>query len=341
MEVQNKKEIYSLVYGLVFVGIFAFISIFLADFETLKNFAISPLIIGIILGIIYANTLKKRFNYFQKGINFSTKYILRLGIILYGFRLTLQDLEAVGVNGILIAFCIVTFTFIFGFFIGVKVLKMDKELAILCSAGSSICGAAAVMATQNVLKNESYKSAVAVSFVVIFGTIGMFLYPFLYELAIFGFNDNQMGIYLGAVLHEVAHVVGASSALDEVVSNDAIIEKMIRVIFLVPFLILLFVYLIKTGFHQNKKGKSKVVIPWFALAFILAIVFNSFGFLSQNTIANMNFIDTFALTMAMSALGMETSYDKFKNAGIKPFYLSLILFIWLAIFGFILVKLLF
>ena len=108
---------------------------------------------------------------------------------------------------------------------------MDKELAILCSAGSSICGAAAVMATQSVLKNEAYKSAVAVSFVVIFGTIGMFLYPFLDKLGVFLFTSSQMGIYIGATLHEVAHVVGASNALGEIVSTNAIIEKMIRVIF--------------------------------------------------------------------------------------------------------------
>ena len=217
---------------------------------------------------------------------------------------------------------------------------MDKELAILCSAGSSICGAAAVMATQSVLKNEAYKSAVAVSFVVIFGTIGMFLYPFLDKLGVFLFTSSQMGIYIGATLHEVAHVVGASNALGEIVSTNAIIEKMIRVIFLVPFLILLSLWLIKTNFH-TKKEKSKIVIPWFAIFFIIVVGFNSLGILEKSTIESINFFDTFALTMAMSALGMETSIDKFKNSGIKPFYLSFILFIWLMIVGYFLVKLFF
>lgn len=217
---------------------------------------------------------------------------------------------------------------------------MDKELAILCSAGSSICGAAAVMATQSVLKNEAYKSAVAVSFVVIFGTIGMFLYPFLDKLGVFLFTSSQMGIYIGATLHEVAHVVGASNALGEIVSTNAIIEKMIRVIFLVPFLILLSLWLIKTNFH-TKKEKSKIVIPWFAIFFIMVVGFNSLGILEKSTIESINFLDTFALTMAMSALGMETSIDKFKNSGIKPFYLSFILFIWLMIVGYFLVKLFF
>ena len=328
-------------YGVLFVAFSALIATFIADMNFFKNLVISPLIIGIVLGIFYANTLKYKFtNTWKRGIDFSTKYILRFGIILYGFRLNFQNLQEVGLIGILIAFCIVLFTFIFGYIIGTKVLKLDREITILCSAGSSICGAAAVLATQSVLKNEAYKSAIAVSFVVIFGTIAMFLYPFLYKLGIFDLNASQMGVYIGATLHEVAHVVGASISLGEDVSKDAIIIKMIRVIFLVPFLILLSFWLIKTGFHSNNE-KVKVVIPWFAVIFILVVGFNSFGFLAQSTITNINFLDTFALTMAMSALGMETSFDKFKNVGMKPFYLSFILFIWLIVVGYFLAKFLF
>lgn len=337
----DNKNIINTFLGVLFIGVFALISTLIAETEFFKKLGISSLIIGIVLGIIYANTLKYRFpNIWQNGINFSTKYILRLGIILYGFRLTFQNLQEVGFSGILIAFCIVFFTFIFGYFIGTKILKMDKELAILCSAGSSICGAAAVMATQSVLKNEAYKSSVAVSFVVIFGTIGMFLYPLLDKLEFFSFTNPQMGVYIGATLHEVAHVVVSGNALGEVVSANAIIEKMIRVIFLVPFLIVLSFWLIKTNFH-TKKEKSKIVIPWFAIFFIIVIGFNSLELLEENTIQNINFLDTFALTMAMSALGMETSYDKFRNTGIKPFYLSFILFVWLIVIGYILVEFLF
>lgn len=334
----NNLNIKNTFYGVLFVGVFALIATIVADVDFFRNLAISPLIIGIVLGIFYANTLRDKFPAsWQSGIIFSTKYILRFGIILYGFRLTFQNLQEVGFSGAFIAFCIVAFTFIFGYIIGTKVLKLDKEITILCSAGSSICGAAAVLATQSVLKNEAYKSAIAVSFVVIFGAIAMFLYPFLYKLCFFDLNASQMGVYIGATLHEVAHVVGASTALGEDVSKDAIIVKMIRVIFLVPFLILLSLWLIKTGFH-SKNEKTKVVIPWFAVMFIVVVGFNSFGFLSENMIKSINFIDTFALTMAMTALGMETSFDKFKNVGMKPFYLSLILFIWLMIVGYFLVK---
>ena len=105
-------------------------------------------------------------------------------------------------------------------------------------------------------------------------------------------------------------------------------------------MILLSLWLIKTNFH-TKKEKSKIVIPWFAIFFIMVVGFNSLGILEKSTIESINFLDTFALTMAMSALGIETSFDKFKNVGMKPFYLSFILFIWLIVVGYFLAKFLF
>lgn len=333
----DTKSVLQTFYGVFFVAIFAFFATLISNLEFFAKLGISPLIIGIILGMIYANSFKKRFSHlFQSGIVFSSKYILRLAIIFYGFRLTFQDLLEVGSSALLIAFLILSLTFVFGYIIGVKILKMDKELAILCSAGSSICGAAAVMATQSVVRNESYKSAVAISFVVIFGTLGMFLLPSLYKLEVLNLSNNEIGIYLGAVLHEVAHVVGASGALGEDIASDAIIVKMIRVIYLVPFLLLLSLFLIKSS--DTKQEKAKIMIPWFAIFFILVIAFNSFGLVQEKEIEMINFLDTFALTMAMSALGMDTSIDKFKAVGIKPFYLSFMLFVFLIVLGYILVR---
>ena len=126
----NNKQIINTFYGVILVSFFALIATIISEVGFFKKLGISPLIIGIVLGIFYANSLKSKFSkIFQDGIIFSTKNILRLGIILYGFRLTFQNLQEVGLNGILVAFCIVFFTFIFGYIIGTKFLKMDKELA--------------------------------------------------------------------------------------------------------------------------------------------------------------------------------------------------------------------
>ena len=327
--------------GILFVFIFALVATLLSELSFFKDLAISPLIIGILLGMIYANSVKKYFsNNLEIGIVFCTKTVLRVGIVLYGFRLTFQNLQDVGIQGILIAFLIVFTTFIFGYILGTKVLKLDKEITILTSAGSAICGAAAVLATESVLKSPAYKSAIAVSSVVVFGTIAMFLYPFLYKLGVLGFDEQNMGIYIGATLHEVAHVVGSAEALGPNVAQNAIIVKMIRVMMLAPFLLILSFWLLKSTVSANK-NKTKIVIPWFAVMFIFVVAFNSFDFLPTQIVVSINYLDNFALTMAMSALGMQTSFDKFKNVSLKPVYLSSVLFLWLIFVGYFLVNFLF
>jgi uncharacterized integral membrane protein (TIGR00698 family) len=334
----NKYKTKGTISGIIFVALLSLLATSFSELTIFKNLGISPLIIGIVLGMIYANTLKSKFpKSWSSGIIFSTKTILRLGIVLYGFRLTLQNLQDVGLQGFIVAVLVVSLTFVLGYFIGVKVLKLDKELTILISAGSSICGAAAVLATESVLKSPAYKSAIAVSSVVIFGTLAMFLYPFIYKVGLVPLDVTNMGIYIGGTLHEVAHVVGAGNALGNVASENAVIVKMIRVMLLAPFLIILSIYIMKSGIRKSDE-KKKITIPWFAVIFILVVGFNSFNFISEKGVALINTFDTFALTMAMSALGMETSFDKFKNVGFKPILLALVLFVWLLLGGFYIVK---
>ena len=331
--------------GIVIVLIISVFVTFLSEFSFFKDLAISTLIIGILFGMLYANSIKKYFpQSFDKGVAFCTKTLLRTGIVLYGFRLTFQNLEEVGFSGVFTAFLIVSSTFIIGYLFGTKVLKLDREITILTSAGSAICGAAAVLATESVLKSPAYKSAIAVSTVVVFGTIAMFLYPFLFKLGILNLSDSNMGIYIGATLHEVAHAVGAGEALGENASSNAVIVKMIRVMMLAPFLIILSIWLLKTAVNStidNKDKKAKIIIPWFALMFIVVVAFNSFDLLSLQIVESINYLDSFILTVAMTALGMQTSFDKFKNVGLKPIYLASVLFLWLTFAGYFIVSFLF
>ena len=221
-----------------------------------------------------------------------------------------------------------------------KLLRMDRDTALLTSIGSGICGAAAVLGAEATIRSQPYKTAVAVATVVIFGTISMFLYPALYNAGLLDLDPQQMGIYSGSTLHEVAHAVGAGNAMGEDVANSAIIVKMIRVMLLVAVLLVLSVWI---GMSNRKNGtatgeKGKIAIPWFAVLFLLVIVFNSFIHLPQVMIDSINYADTFVLTMAMAALGAETSFDKFKKAGAKPFVLAFCLDLWLIAGGWVMAK---
>ncbi|MFA7084484.1 MAG: YeiH family protein [Arcobacteraceae bacterium] len=318
--------------GLLIIGVVSLSVMLVAQTEFFEALSISPLIIAIFVGMVLVHTIKSKYiEYLHQAMSVSTKEVLRFGIILYGFRLTLQNLFEVGFLGFIYACLIVITTFFIGYFVGTKLLKMDKEITILTTIGSSIYGAAAVLATNEVIKAHTHKSAVAVSTVVIFGTFAMLLYPFLFNIDFFSLNAHHFGLFLGGTLHEVAHAVAGGNAINSEVANSAVIEKMIRVILLAPFLLIL-------TFVQFKKQigneKQKITIPWFAVLFIGIIFFNSLNFFPKDVIVVINEVDTFLLTMAMLALGLQTHISKFKSVGAKPFYLAAILFVWLFVGGY-------
>lgn len=337
MSIEKKAGVY---HGILLMALFACASFFIGQAQVLRDLSISPLIIGIIIGMIYANTLRMHLPAaWAPGIQYCSKRILRLGIILYGFRLTFQDVLAVGMAGIVVDLIIVTVTILGGVWIG-KLLKMDRDIALLTSIGSGICGAAAVLGAEATLHTKPYKTAVAVATVVIFGTIAMFVYPVAYRSGILGLTPEQMGIFSGSTLHEVAHAVGAGNAMGEEIADISIIVKMIRVMLLVPVLIILGWWAASFAGKGNdaEGGKRKVAVPWFAFGFLLVIGFNSFNLLPVGLVNWINEFDTFLLTMAMAALGAETSFDKFKKAGAKPFVLAACLFVWLMVGGWLMAR---
>ena len=327
-------------HGILLIALFSCSAFYIAEFPFIKKLSFSPLIVGIILGMLYANSLRNRLpETWVPGILFCTKQILRTGIVLYGFRLTFQDVVNVGLPAVFIDIIIVTGTLLLGILVS-KLMKMDKDVALLTSTGSAICGAAAVLGAEPVVKSQPHKTAVAVSTVVIFGTISMFLYPAMYRAGILELTPEQMGIYTGSTLHEVAHVVGAGNAMGTEISDPAVIVKMIRVMLLAPVLLIMSFCLAKFGNkgHAKTGTKSKITIPWFAVGFLLIIGFNSLDLLPHAVVEGINSFDTFLLTMAMTALGAETSIDKFKKAGARPFILASVLFIWLLLGGYLMAK---
>ena len=328
----------SMLNGVLLMALFACAAFYIGDMQLVKALSFSPLLVGIILGMLYANSLRNQLpDAWVPGIAFTGKRILRFGIILYGFKLSFQDVIAVGLPAIVVDAIVVTCTILLGVFIG-RLLKMDRSIALLTACGSAICGAAAVMGVDGAIKPKPYKTAVAVATVVIFGTLSMFVYPMLYRAGVFDLPASQMGIFAGSTIHEVAHVVGAGNAMGADVSDNAIIVKMIRVMMLVPVLLVIAFFVAKDVAGREDGEKGKITIPWFAILFLVVIGFNSLNLLPASAVEFINTLDTFLLTMAMTALGAETSIDKFKKAGAKPFLLAFILWIWLIGGGYCMAK---
>lgn len=309
-------------------------AIYLSGLTYIKNIGLSSIVLAIIIGLIIGNTLYPTIRqYSHAGVELCKGKILRLAIILFGIKLTFQDIAFIGYQGVIIDILMVVMTFFFTLIIGRKLFKLDQDSVILIGSGCSICGAAAVIATESTLKSTPEKVTMAVAVVVIFGTLGMFIYPLMYSYfsTIWSISAGQFGIYIGSTVHEVAQVVGAGDAISTPAMETAVITKMIRVLLLAPFLLALSVYLLKK--QNNSQQKHKLVIPWFAVGFLLMACINSLNILPRQLVDIIIILDNILLTMAMTALGLTSHYSAFRKAGIKPVLLGLVIFIWLIVGG--------
>ena len=327
------RSLWHFVPGLALTAALTGAALWAGSFPPIAGAGFSALTLAILFGMVVGNTVyPKIWQPCDGGVIFAKQHLLRLGIILYGFRLTFAQIADVGVSGILIDVLTLSSTFFIACFLGQKVFGLDKHTSWLIGAGSSICGAAAVLASEPVVKAEARKVTVAVATVVIFGTIAIFLYPAMYPLLAHWFTPETYGIYMGSTMHEVAQVVAAGHAVSPDAENAAVIAKMLRVMMLAPFLLFLAAR-VKQLTPAGNGEKSKITIPWFAIMFILVAVFNSFHLLPKAVVDMLVTLDTVLLAMAMAALGVTTHVSALKKAGAKPLLMALMLFVWLIVGG--------
>lgn len=318
--------------GIILVAIIAAMSILASKLDVATHMGLSALTLAIVFGIFIGNTFFPRVaNHTAIGVDYAKNKLLRVGIVLYGFRITFQQIEGIGWAGIIIDILMISCTFILAYYIGTKLLRLDKQTTMLIGAGSSICGAAAIMAAEPVIKGQAHKVSVAVATVVVFGTIAMFLYPLIYPYL--DISAEQYGMFAGSTIHEVAQVVAAGRSVSEDAANTAVIVKMIRVMVLAPFLIVLSTCIGKET-HDTSHKSNSITIPWFAVLFIVASGINSLNIIPPHIVNYLIDIDSILLAMAMAALGLRTHIGAIHQAGVKPLILAAILFLFLCVGGF-------
>ena len=302
---------------------------------------LSSLTLAILIGMVLGNTVYPNLaERLSVGVAFAKGQILRLAIMFYGFKLTLTQVSSVGLSAVMSDALVLTSTFLLTYWIGTRWLKVDKQTTLLIGSGASICGAAAVIAAEPVVKAEAHKVTIAVATVVVFGTVAMLLYPFLYHLGWLQpwLNAQQYGIYTGSTIHEVAQVVVAGNAVSPEVGDTAVVTKMIRVMMLAPFLLILSFALTKGSSDNGKKPSfinrvQQVKVPWFAFIFIAIVLLHTWVPMTASFERSMVMLDDVLLTMAMFALGLTTHLGAIKQAGVKPLILGAIMFAWLIIGG--------
>ena len=169
--------------GILLTGVIAILATELAKSAWMQANGISALTLAIVGGMIAGNTIYPHISGLSApGVTFSKQILLRAGIILFGLRLTFQDIGQVGVVGVMIDAIVLSSTFVLSCWAGTRLFGLNRRTAMLIGAGSSICGAAAVMATEPVVRGRAEEVSIAVATVVAFGTLAIFIYPALYHL---------------------------------------------------------------------------------------------------------------------------------------------------------------
>lgn len=325
------RTLRNLLPGLGLVVLLTASAVLLAQAFGLARYGLSPLTLAIVLGAVFGNALPQlAAGTCQGGLRFTQKTVLRTGVALYGFNLSLQQIAQVGATGIGIDLLVVCSTLLVGWLVGTRLLGLDRETVLLTSAGSAFCGAAAVVATVPVLPANDPKrvdqTATAVATVVLFGTLAMFLYPMVYAWT--GASRSGFGLFIGSTVHEVAQVVAIGNLLGNEAASTAVIVKMIRIMLLVPFLLI-------TSAVLRGKGKvpGAISVPWFALVFVAFAGINSLPILPDALVQGLRQLGMICLAAAMAALGLDTTVARLRQTGSRTFLLGLILFAHLVLGG--------
>ncbi|MGB6636182.1 MAG: YeiH family protein [Bradyrhizobium sp.] len=300
--------------------------------------ALSPPILAILIGTAFHNLVGTP-ALAKPGVGFSLRRLLRFGIILLGFQLTISQVIEVGSRGFLIIAATLAATFIFTVWMG-RLLGVDRKLAQLIAAGTSICGASAVIATNTVTNAHDEDVAYAVACVTVFGSVAMFTYPLLPGLL--HLDPHAFGLWTGASVHEIAQVVAAAFQDGKAAGEFGTIAKLSRVMLLAPVVIALGLLAARSPAKNDTASKvasSRPPMSWFVLGFLAVVGLNSLVAVPSPDKALIATVTTFLLSVALAAMGLETDIRKLKAKGLRPALLGTLAFIFIASFSFTLVKL--
>lgn len=315
--------------GIAFTILIALAATQLAHHPLNQHLGLNAMVYAILIGMLVGNTIYPKLAHaLQAGVNISKGQLLRLGIMLYGFRLTFEQVLGLGGSALIIDALMLCSTFALTYWLGYKVFKLDRTTSVLTGAGCSICGAAAILATAPVIKAKPAQVAPAVAVIVMFGSLAIIVYPWLQHLLVGTFSAQQFGVVVGSSVHEVAQVVAIGQQLGGVTADTAILTKMVRVMMLAPFLVFIALWFNRDK-TEDKQTKASAQFPWFALIFLIVIGVNSVVHLPSQAIATINQVDNVLLLMAMAALGLTTQFSAFKQTGSKFLVLGGLVFIWL------------
>lgn len=312
-----KDQSSALLPGLILTAAIAAVS--LAIEHTFNITLLNPLLIAVVIGMGMQNFCGIPIR-FRSGVRFSMKWILRLAVILLGLKLSLAEVLEVGAIGLIIVISTTVSTFYLTCWLG-QCFHISRNLTYLIAAGTSICGASAVIATNSVIDSSEEDVTYAIATITGFGTCAMFLYPWVPTL--FPISPQAFGIWCGASIHEVAQVVAAAFQNGTVSGEFATITKLSRVLLLIPIVFGLGWSNQHLRLNSDRANRRfQIPIPWFVVFFCLLMLLNSFNLFPENIKPLILTGNQFLLCMSLAAMGLETNFKRLTKIGLKPIYLA-------------------
>ena len=284
-------------------------------FLALAVLSFSPLVsppIALLFGILFVNI-------FGKVLETDTfvKKLLQYSIIGLGFGINLNTAIEAGSQGFLFTVSTIALVMIFGLLLA-KILKIDKTIAQLISAGTAICGGSAIAAVAPILKANSKQTSVALGIVFVLNAVALFIFPEIGHF--FNLTQNQFGIWSAIAIHDTSSVVGAASKYGNEALQIATTVKLARALWIIPLAFLISIF---------TKSEGKIKIPYFIGFFVLAILAGTYLPFLQNFNSIISEISRDTLKVALFLIGAGLSLQNLKNIGIKPLLLGIILWIFI------------
>jgi uncharacterized integral membrane protein (TIGR00698 family) len=264
-----------------------------------RNPVLVAMIFGLVLGGVFGCPASLR-----PGLDFTKRHLLRLGVILLGFRITVVLLSDLGLMPITVAAIELVLVLALMRWVAVRLFKLDPHLALLVAVGSSVCGAAAILSVASMDKEREPHAGVAIALITIAGTVSLLLFPIAFlEGWLPGLDERGFGVAVGASIFELAQVYGASFAVSEGALNTATLVKLSKVVMLIPLLLAL-------GMRRRNAASAttprRIPVPWFVIAFLAVLVFNSLVTVHPQVRSAILQGDQFLFLMVMIALGVTT-----------------------------------
>lgn len=323
---QRRSPALVLLPGLALTGVLAALAFALRHVPGIGLFG--PMILAIAAGAAWKNLVGVPATA-SAGIGFAMRRLLRLAIVLLGLQLTLHQVIGIGLGGLAVLVATVLASFAFTLWLG-GVLGVQRGLTQLIAAGTSICGASAVMAANTVARSDEADVAYAIACITLFGSMAMFGLPLLAPAL--GLDAGGYGLWVGASVHEVGQAVAAGFQQGPAAGELATVVKLGRVLLLAPVVLLLAWACRRRPSSPAGGDAARAPVPWFVFGFLALVACNSLIGLPEPARQAVGTLTMVLLAMAMAALGLVMDVGQLRARGWRPLLLGLLA--WLFIAGF-------